>query len=65
MIRVIDQAGVVVQKNGLRFLESDAMLREVGVNLLDRAIGVVAPCVALQRAQSRGPGIDHGLSGAP
>jgi hypothetical protein len=33
MIRVIDQAGVLVQKNSLSFLEGDAVLHQVGSSL--------------------------------
>lgn len=33
VIRGIDQAGVFVQKDGLRFLEGDAVLHQVGLGL--------------------------------
>jgi hypothetical protein len=47
VIRVIDQAGVFVQKDGLRFLEGDAVLHQVGLSLaaipgkLDIAHGII------------------------
>jgi len=33
VIRVIDQAGVFVQKNGLSFLEGNAVLHQIGSGL--------------------------------
>ena len=33
VIRIVNQAGALVQKNGLRFLEGDAMLGKVGSSL--------------------------------
>jgi hypothetical protein len=47
VIRVIDQAGVFVQKNGPRFLEGNAVLYQVGLSLaaipgkLDIAHGII------------------------
>ena len=33
VIRIIDQAGVLIEKNSLRFLEGDAVLHQVGSSL--------------------------------
>ena len=33
MIRVVEQAGILVQKSGLRFFEGDTVLRQVGSSL--------------------------------
>jgi len=47
VIRVIDQAGVFVQKDGLRFPEGDAVLHHIGLSLaaipgkLDIAHGII------------------------
>jgi hypothetical protein len=37
VIRIVNQAGALVQKNGLRFLEGDAMLGQVGSSLIRRS----------------------------